>query len=168
MSLKNPKSIPGIPKARQKSITRLKDSIPRKKESEIEYFCSVYFKKDSATNKQSYCLRLVSTRQFTMLNYEISVKTRRQKKFIDISILGLNTKKGYVTKAGPAVTELLFKELYGKFTFNIIKQDGSINSAVFDFNIFKKQILLVKEFLPKKENNRKFCNFEVAEDKFSY
>ena len=168
MSLKNPKSIPGIPKAREKSITRLKDNIPRKKEAEIEYLCSVYFKKDPVSNKQFYCAKLTSTRQFTMLNYEISVKTRRQKKSIDISILGLNTKKEYVTKAGPAVTELLFKDLYGKFTFNIIKQDGSINSAVFDFNIFKKQIVLVKEFLPEKENNRKFCDFEIAEDKFSY
>lgn len=168
MSLKNPKSIPGIPKAREKSITRLKDNIPRKKESEIEYICSVYFHKDPASKKQLYCCRLFSTRHFTMLNYEISVKARKQKKSIDISILGLNTKAGYVTKAGPAVTELMFEELYGKITVNIIKQDGSINSAVFDFNIFKKKIELVKEFLPPKENNRKFCEFEVAEEKFTY
>ena len=61
-----------------------------------------------------------------------------------------------------------FENLYGKYTINIIKQDGSINSAIVDFNIFKKSIKLINVFLPEKRNNREFIKFEIATKKFKY
>ncbi|HKI76968.1 MAG TPA: hypothetical protein VKA26_00345 [Ignavibacteriaceae bacterium] len=168
MPLKNPKKVPGIPKSRVKSIIQIKESTPRAKESEIEYTCLVYFYNNKQKQEQQYCVRLETMKNFSMLNYEISVKFKKDKNSIDISILGLNTKTTYLNEPGPASCELLFSSLYGEHTINVIKQDGSLNSALFNFNVFKKEIELVKEFLPDKKNNRKFCNFDVARDRFTY
>jgi hypothetical protein len=82
--------------------------------------------------------------------------------------LGLKTKAGYINNSGPARKKVLFENLYGKYTINIIKQDGSINSAIVDFNIFKKSIKLINVFLPEKRNNREFIKFEIATKKFKY
>lgn len=161
MPLKKPKEIPKIPKSRKKSIEDLKDSVPAKKKDEIEYICKAFFKYDKIQRKQFCILLLTTVKEFTVLNYEISVNVQKKKNNIDISILGLNTKHTYVTYVKPAVSELFFEDLFGKQTVNIIKQDGSINSAIFEFNIFKKEILLHEELIPKKKNNRKFCSFEV-------
>ena len=73
-----------------------------------------------------------------------------------------------MAKVQPANAEIDFEELFGEYTVNIIKQDGSINSVIVNFNIFKKEIVIVKEFLPEKKNNSKFCTFEVDENKFTY
>jgi len=168
MPLKNQKSIPQIPKSRGKNISVIKDSVPEKKESGIEYICEIYFATDISKEKQYYCICLNTTRQFSNLNYEISVDSNKQKNSIDIIILGLKTKPDYINNSGSAVCEVMFEDLYGKHTVNIIKQDGSINSAIIDFNIFKKKIKLVKVFLSEKKNNRKFIKFEIAADKFNY
>ncbi len=168
MSLKNQKSIPHVPKSRGKKISIIKDSVPEKKKSEIEYNCEIYFSTGFLKEKQLYCITLTTIRQFSNLNYEISVSTTKHKSTIDIIILGLKTKIDYVNNSGSALCELLFENLYGKHTINIIKQDGSINSAIVDFNIFKRKIDLVKVFLPEKKNNREFVTFEVVPDKFKY
>ena len=168
MPLKNQKSIPQIPKSRGKKISVIKDSVPEKKESGIEYICEAYFTTGISKEKQYYCICLNTVRQFSNLNYEISVNTVKQKNSIDIIILGLKTKPDYINNSGPAVCEVLFENLYGKHTINIIKQDGSINSAVIDFNVFKKKIELVEVFLPEKKNNREFVKFEISDDKFNY
>ena len=64
--------------------------------------------------------------------------------------------------------EFVFEDLIGEHTVNVLKQDGCINSALFNFNIYNRTIDLVQEFLPEKKNNRLFCKFEVAEDEFSF
>ena len=168
MPLKNQKSIPQIPKSRSKKISVIKDSVPEKKEPEIEYTCEVYFSTDISKEKQYYCISLSTIRQFSSLNYEISIDSVKKKNTIDIMILGLKTKTDYINKSGSAECEVLFENLYGKYTINIIKQDGSINTAVFDFNVFKKKINLVDVYLPEKKNNREFVSFKVAEEKFNY
>lgn len=168
MPLKNQKSVPKIPKTRGKRISLIKASVPEKKKSEIEYICEIYFSTDISKEKQYYCLYLNTTRQFSSLNYEISVSVIKQKNSIDIIILGLKTKPAYISNSGPAECEILFEDLYGQHVVNIVKQDGSINSALIDFNVFKKQIELVKVFLPEKKNNREFINFKVPVDKFIY
>lgn len=161
MPLKKPKEIPKIPKPRKKSIEDLKDTVPVKKKDEIEYICKAFFKYDKIQKKQFCIILLMTVKEFTVLNYEISVNVQKKKNNIDVSILGLNTKHTYVTYVKPAVSELFFEDLFGKQTINIIKQDGSINSAIFEFNIYKKEIILHEEIIPKKKNNRKFCSFEV-------
>ncbi|QQS35019.1 MAG: hypothetical protein IPM56_12235 [Ignavibacteriales bacterium] len=168
MSLKKPKEIPGIAKSRNKSIEKTKDQTPHKKISAVEFKCSVYFKTIPASDVQYYCLVVETVQHFSLLSYELSLQHRKNKNVIDVSILGLKTKNNYVNEPGPAYSELMFEELYGNYTINIIKQDGSINSAVFNFNIFKKDISLVEEFIPEKENNRKFCDFLVKKEKFSF
>lgn len=168
MPLKKPKDIPKIPKARKKTIDDLKETIPVKKKDEVEYICKAFFYYDKIQRKQFCILLLMTVKEFTVLNYEISVNVQKKKNNIDISILGLNTKHTYITYVKPAVSELFFEELFGKQTVNIIKQDGSINSAVFEFNIFKKEIILHEELIPKKKNNRKFCLFEVDVEKSTF
>lgn len=168
MPLKKPKSIPDIPKTRNKTFEKLKKSIPaEKKDQEIEYICKIYFSGKTQKNQQ-YCFRLETTRQFSVLNYELSLDYKKEKKVIDIVVLGINTKSSYSNEAGVAFSEIFLEELYGEYEVNIIKNDGSINSAMFDFNIFKKRIELIKEFVPEKKNNRKFCSFLVDKESFSF
>ncbi len=168
MALKKPKKIPKIPKAREKTIDKLKDSTPMKKESEIEFSCRIYFHRDSTNGNQKYRFTLETIKLFSSLNYEISYKANKSKKNIDISILGLKAKNDYMSKVQPAYADVDFEELYGEYTINIIKQDGSINSALVDFNIYKKEIKLVKTFLPEKKNNRLFCTFEIDNGLYTY
>lgn len=168
MALKKPKNIPKIPKAREKTIDKLKDSTPMKKESEIEFNCRIFFHRDVVNGKQKYRFTIDTIKLFSSLNYEISFKAIKSRKVLDISILGLKARNDYVSKVQPATANIDFEELYGEHTINIIKQDGSMNSAVVDFNIFKKEIKLVKTFLPEKENNRTFCTFEIDEGLNSY
>ena len=103
-----------------------------------------------------------------MLNYQLSVNGRKTKNVIDISMLGLKATNNYTNEPGPASGVLYFDELYGKHTINIIKQDGSINTAVLNFNIFKKSIELIEESVPEKENNSRFCTFRIADEKFTF
>lgn len=167
MALKKPKEVPKIPKAREKSIDKLKKISPAKKKKEIEFNCKIYFFKD-AKGKQKYRFFLETIKMFSFLNYTITAQTRKEKKTIDISLLGLKALNDYVAKVHPATIEIDFEDLFGEYTVNIIKQDGSINSALINFNIFKKEIELLKEFLPEKKNNSKFCTFEIDKDHFTF
>ncbi len=161
MALKKPKDIPKIPKAREKSIDKLKKAIPKKKKEEIEFNCKIYFHYDSISKKQKYRFHLETLKVFSSLNYKITTQYRKEKNEIDISILWLNALNDYLTKVQPASAEIDFEDLFGEYTVNIIKQDGSINSAIVNFNVYKKDIQIVKEFLPQKKNNGRFCTFEL-------
>ena len=141
MPLKKPKDYPKLPKTRKKNIEAAKDAIPQKKEDKIEYICSAFFKYDSMVNKQFCTLRLQTIVEFTSFTYEISVASRITKNIIDITLLGLRAKINYLPQVEVAKTDLDFENLYGEYTVNIIKQDGSINSAVFNFNIYSGQII---------------------------
>ena len=44
MPLKKPKSVPKIAKARKKTIDKMKETVPVKKEAEREYNCKIAFK----------------------------------------------------------------------------------------------------------------------------
>lgn len=168
MPLKKPTVVPKIPKTREKSLDKLKSATPLDKAGETEYKCKVYFYYSTHQKKQQYCFLIETVKQFSVLNYELKLNSKTNKKEIDISIVGLAANQTYLTESGPAVGEVCFDDLYGEKIINIIKQDGTINSAVFSFNIFKKEIVLLKEFLPKKKNNRKFCSFEVASNYFTF
>lgn len=168
MALKKPKEVPKIPKAREKTIDKLKKAIPKKKKEEIEFNCKIYFHYDYVSKKQKYRFQLETLKIFSALNYKISTQYRKEKNEIDISVLGLTAQNDYLTKVQPATAEIDFEDLFGEYTLNIIKQDGSINSAVLNFNIFKKEILLIKEFLPQKKNNGKFCTFEIDKSMYSF
>jgi len=168
MPLKKPKDYPKLPKTRKKNIEAAKAAIPQKKEDKIEYICSAFFKYDNVLNKQFCTLRLRTVAEFTSFAYEISVASKLTKDVIDITLLGLQAKINYLPQVEVAKTDLDFEDLYGEYTVNIIKQDGSINSAVFDFNIFKKEIDLVKKFMPEKKNNRLFCEFEISYKDFTF
>ncbi|NWF88383.1 MAG: hypothetical protein HXY50_02870 [Ignavibacteriaceae bacterium] len=168
MPLKKPKTVPKIAKARSKSIDKLKESVPIKKEDELEYNCSLSFKFNPLKKIQQYSVKLNTIKLFSSMNYSITTQSKKEKKIIDISILGLTPRQTYFTQAGPADSELLFEDLYGEYTLNIIKKDGSINSALVDFNVFKKEIKILKEFLPEKKNNRKFCSFTVDKANCSF
>lgn len=168
MALKKPKDVPKIPKSRVRTIDKLKKAIPKKKKEEIEFNCRIYFFYDSVSKKQKYRFQLETLKIFSALNYKISTRFRKEKKEIDISILGLKAQNDYLVKAQPATAEIDFEDLFGEYTVNILKQDGSINSLIMNFNIYKKEIELVKEFLPPKKNNGKFCTFEVDKSLFTF
>lgn len=168
MPLKKPKSVPKIAKARKKTIEKMKEAVPIKKESEIEYNCLISFKYNPQKKIQQYTFALETAKLFSNMNYSITTEYKKDKKVIDISILGLTPKQTYFTEPGPAFSEILLEDLYGEYTVNVIKKDGSINSAVVDFNVFKKEIKLIKEFLPPKKNNRKFCAFIINIDKSTF
>jgi hypothetical protein len=168
MPLHKPDGVPKIPKSRKKSIESLKNTTPTKKEGEPEYSVFVYFKYDKLQKKQFYVVSIETVKEFSSLNYEISVDVNKTKDTIDISLRGLNTRMSYIVKPQPAHTDLFFEELFGKYSINIIKQDGSINTGLFEFNIFKKEITLLREIVVKKKNNRKFCSFTTEPNLHSF
>ncbi len=168
MPLHKLEEMPKVSKPRKKTLARIKQSSPQKKDSLVEYIVNVFFKYDPALKKQFSVISLSTVKLFTSLSYEISVDVQKGKNSIDISILGLNTRQSYYVSPNPATTELLFENLFGKYTVNVIKQDGSINSAMFDFNIYKKEIKLSEISLPKKKNNRIFTRFDIATESFSF
>lgn len=168
MSLRRPKEIPKIPKTRKKKAHAALTAIPLKKPDKLEYICKAYYKYDEKLQKQ-FCVFAVETIvEFTSFAYEISVDLIREKNIFYFIITGLKAKMDAVPNIQPARQELLFEDLIGDYTINVLKQDGAINSGDFHFNIFKKEILLKKEYKPKKKNNRLFCKFEVANGEFTF
>ncbi len=168
MSLRKPTDIPKIPKTRKKKAHIALEAIPTKKPDKLEYICKVFFKYDHKLRKQFYAFVLETVVEFTSFAYEISVEVLREKNVFNFIVLGLKAKMDAVPKVQPARKELIFEDLIGNYTINIVKQDGTINSADLKFNIFKKQIDLIKVYKPKKKNNRVFCKFEIAYDEFSF
>ncbi len=168
MPLKKPKSVPEIPKTRKKTTEQLKENVPSFKKEGIEYHCRIYFSFNPSKKIQQYAVELETTRLFSVLNYQLSLTSNKTKNIIDISVLGLKSTNSYTNEPGPATGVLYFDELYGRHTINIIKQDGSINSVVLEFNVFKKSIELISESVPAKENNSRFCTFKIAEEKFTF
>lgn len=164
MPLKKPTEIPKIPKTRKKSISSLKKAIPLKKKSEIEFEVRIYFKFDDAVRKQYYVILINTVKEFSYLNYEVAVEVEHTKDVIDISLQGLNMKHSYLVQPRAAYRELLFEDLYGDYTLNLIKQDGSINTAVVNFNIFKQELKLISDKVPSKKNNSRFCKFIIEKE----
>ena len=98
----------------------------------------------------------------------MSVDSFREKNQIYVIIKGLKAQTNMAPRVMPARTDIVFDDLMGEYTVNIVKQDGAINSGVFKFNIYNKEIKLLDEFIPEKENNRHFCQFGVAEDEYTF
>lgn len=168
MSLKKPKSRQNITGSGKKNPEKIKKAVPAKKSGEIEYKCRVYFAYNSSKKTQNYAVEIETTKLFSVLNYNISFESKKTKNVIDIKILGLKATNNYTNEPGPAAAVIYFEELYGNQIINIIKQDGGVNSAVFNFNVFKKSIGLIEEFVPPEKNNSRFCTFEIAEEKFRF
>ncbi|MEI7811144.1 MAG: hypothetical protein WCJ01_01830 [Ignavibacteria bacterium] len=168
MPLKKPSGVPKLSKARKKNSEAAKKAIPQKKEDKNEYLLKALFYYDETMHRQYYLLRLETIAEFTSFAYEISVDAQIEKKDINITIMGLQTKMNYLPNIEPAKADVPYENLVGDYTVNVIKQDGCINSAVFNFNIYSKNIKLIKKFIPLKKNNRRFCEFEVAEQEFSF
>lgn len=168
MPTKKSKSGTEIPGSANKIPEKNKETVSAKKRGEIEYKCRAYFAYNSSKKTQNYAIEIETTKLFSVLNYNISLSSSKTKNNIDINVLGLKATNNYTNEPGPAVNIIYFEELYGDHTINIIKQDGSVNSAVFNFNVFKKSIEMVKEFVPSQKNNSRFCTFEVAEEKFRF
>ncbi len=168
MSRKNSKEIPEKSKAGVTSDNNSENALPPQASDGAEYICGVFFYYNQSVKKQEYRISIETLRHFSTLKYELSLDIKKSKNVIDIHILGLKPVNAYLTDAGQACSVIPFEELYGKHTVNVFRNDGSVNSAVFDFNIFKKKIELIEEFEPQTKNNKKFCNFRVNEDKFTF
>lgn len=168
MPLKKPASVPKIPKARNKNAEAAWNAIPEKKPDKIEFICFASFFYDSVQKKQYYAITVETIAQFQSFSYEISVDVRREKNDLIITLMGLKTKNNYAPKIAPARTKVLFEDLFGEYKVHVVKQDGSINSARFNFNIYKKEILLLETYLMDKKNNRNFCEFKVNDSEFNF
>jgi hypothetical protein len=168
VSLRKPKDIPKIPKTRKKKPHTALLAIPAKKPDKLEYLCKAYYKFDQSVKKQYYVFAVETVAEFTSFSYEVSIEVIKEKNVIDLILMGLKAKTNVVPIVQPARTELLFEDLIGDYTVNVVKQDGALNTGEFHFNIYKKEILLIRQYKPKKKNNRLFCTFEVAEDEFSF
>jgi hypothetical protein len=168
LSLRSLKGIPKIPKARQKKVKNALDAIPEKKPDKIEYVCKVFFKYDFTVRKQLYAFAIETVAEFTNFTYEISVETVKEKNTITFFLMGLRAMPNMAPVIQPARSEVTFEDLIGEYKVQLVKQDGAINNAIFNFNIFTKEIKLIESFKPVKKNNRWFSRFEIAEDEFSF
>ncbi len=88
----------------------------------------------------------------------------KKKKELNFSILGLLPDQAYLAEIKPAISDTFFSEIYGDYLVNIKRKDGSINSARFNFNIFKREIILIEEFINPDKDIKQFCVFHTAED----
>lgn len=168
MSLRKLKDLPKIPKTRKKKAHTAIEAIPLKKPDKLEYICKAFFKYDESVRKQ-YCVFAIETIvEFTSFSYEVSVEVLQEKNEFTLIIMGLKAKTNVVPLIQPARTDILFEDLVGDYIVNVVKQDGAINTGEYHFNIFKKEILLTKQYKSKKKNNRLFCTFTVAEEDFSF
>lgn len=168
MPLKNPKAIPKIPKTRKKKAEAAINAIPEKKPDRLEYYCKASFQYDNEIMQQYSVLTLETVAEFTTFSYEIVVDVLHEKRDIYIVLMGLKANPNIVPEVEPAIKELLFEDLVGDYTVHLVKQDGAINSAVFGFNLYTKKIIMKKEFMQEKENNRLFCKFDVDEESFTF
>jgi hypothetical protein len=168
VSLKNPKDLPKIPKTRKKKAHIAIKAIPEKKPDKHEYKCKAFYHFEESTDSQLCVFRIETVAEFTNFVYEIVVDTVQEKRDLYFVLMGLKAKANALPHVEPAITDLALYDLVGEYNVNIVKQDGAINSAVFKFNPYKKEIELVKEFQPQKKNNRFFCKFEVAEELFTF
>ncbi len=168
MPLKNPTELPKIPKTRKKKADAAINAVPDKKPDKHEYKCGAFFYYDKSDKVQKCVFRIETVAEFTNFAYEIAVDTLQEKRDFYFVLMGLKARPNMIPDVEPAITDLAMMNLVGEYTVNIVKQDGAINSAVFKFNLFKKEIELVKEFHPDKKNNRFFCTFEVAENLFTF
>jgi len=168
MPLKQPLNIPKIPKTRNKKAEAAIAAIPVKKPDKLEYICKAFFHYDSIYKKQYVSFTVETVLELKVFSYEISVDVIRKKDDIYLVIMGLSAKTNYAPQVQPARKDNYFEDLIGDITVNVVKQDGSINSAVYNINYLEKKITLVNEFMPEKENNRHFCSFFVATEENSF
>ncbi|MFA7228912.1 MAG: hypothetical protein WC061_07750, partial [Melioribacteraceae bacterium] len=144
------------------------EAIPLKKPDKMEYLCKAYYKYDDVARKQYSVFAIETLVEFTSFAYEVSLDIIREKNVINIILMGLKAKMNVVPDVQPARTEILFQDLVGDYEVNVVKQDGAINSGEYHFNIYKKEILLTRQYKPKKKNNRLFCRFEVDLENFTF
>jgi hypothetical protein len=160
--------IPKIPKTRKKKAHTALNAIPAKKPDKLEYICKAFFRYDEKVERQYYVFAIETLVEFTNFAYEVSVEVIKERYVLNFILMGLKAKTNVVPQIQPARTELYFEDLIGDYTVNVVKQDGAVNTGEYHFNIFKKEIILTKQYKPKKKNNRLFCRFEVAEDEFTF
>lgn len=168
MPLKSPSEMPKVPKTRQKKAASAIKAIPDQKPDKFEYACKIFFRYNPTKKTQYYVIAVETISEFTAFAYELNLELVIDKRDLYIVIMGISAKTNMVPEVQPARTELNFEDLVGEYTIHVVKQDGAINSAVINFNIFSKEIKIEKEFVPEKKNNRLFCKFGIEEDKFSF
>ena len=168
MPLRKPIDIPKIPKTRKKKPHAALEAIPAKKPDKLEYYCKAFFKYDEKKHKQFLVLAIETVVEFTAFAYEISVEVIKEKHVINLVVMGLKAIMDSVPQIMPARNEVLFEDLIGDYTINVVKQDGAINTGEYHFNIYNKEILLNSQYKPKKKNNRLFCEFQVAREEFTF
>ncbi|MCK6614468.1 MAG: hypothetical protein L6Q47_09540 [Ignavibacteriaceae bacterium] len=134
----------------------------------LEYLIRFYFSFDKLTGKQYYIVEFSTFRLFSQLNYSITTKVKKQKDQITISLLGLSTNNSYYTNSYSAVSFLRFEDLFGDFTVNIVKQDGTVNSAQVAFNIYNKTIEIRSTSSGNQGTDRIFCQFETDNSQFTF
>ena len=168
MLLSNPPKIPKISKKRAKKGEAAIKAIPQKRPDKIDFSCKTFYKFNNDLRKQYLVFTVETLVEFTAFAYELTVEVIKRKRILYLIIRGLKARTNILPGIQPARTEIEFEDFVGEYVVHVVKQDGAINSAVYNFNIFKKEIKLIKEFIPLKKNNRRFCKFFVSEKDFSF
>jgi len=168
MPLKKPDELPKIPKTRKKKMEAAIEAIPEKKPDKPEYICKAFFYFDKVNKIQNYVFAVETVTEFVSFAYEVSVEVMKKKREIYLVLMGLKALTNMAPQVQPARTDIAFEDLIGDYTVYVVKQDGSMNACTFNINIYNKEISIVEKFLPEKENNRLFCDFEVATDEFTF
>lgn len=170
---KKPKKKPALKSETETVDSELKKSTlieDRKRlgKTNLEYYVRFYFEFDKVTGRQYYTIALSTFRLFSQLNYSITTKIKKQKDQITINLLGLSTNNSYYTNSYSAVSFLRLEELFGDFTVNVVKQDGTINSALVSFNIYNRTIEIRSTSSGNEGQDRIFCQFETDNSQFTF
>lgn len=98
MPLKDPRSIPKIPKTRKKKAHMALSAILQRRPDKLEYSCKAIFKYDNTLQKQ-FCAFVIETLvEFTAFAYELSADVIKEKNVFYFILTGLKTKMDAVPK----------------------------------------------------------------------
>lgn len=124
-----------------------------------EYQIKPYFEFDDTIKKNLFVIELLTYREFASFRYDIDYILTNKNREYKIKIKGLNSKDISFPYAGKATTKIKFDNLIGKYTFQIAKKNGEINSFDIRINPHERTVILEKEFLKDKKKHKKFVEY---------
>lgn len=104
-----------------------------KKKQEPQYTLNIFTHFDEKTHRDVTVFLVQTTRIFVNFRYEILLDATVNSDKISLKILGLHVPSVLLPQSGPAVGIRQYDVLHGKYSMQIIKQDGTVNEFEVEF-----------------------------------
>ncbi len=105
----------------------------KKKQHEYQYTLNIFPYFDEKKKREVIRFVVQTVRIFVHFRYEILLSNSIKDNIIQLNIEGLHVPTILLPESGPAVGIIDYENLYGTYTLNVTKQNGSLNT--FTLNI---------------------------------